>query len=178
MHRIILALASIFLFIGFGQAQEVTKRHIPPGLKNSTLLIEKFKKKDANDIYFRTAQIDKDKVEQFINQHNHKLFDKNAKYTKTFKKFYAYSNKLVTHTEVDSYDSTKYRYVFVHELINLSPLKKNSTKDLKKDFFSFNHYILDRKTGKRYADIKIYHKNYWKNLKIIVHSINDYLENQ
>ena len=170
--------AALFFTLGFAQAQELTKRHIPVELKNSTLLVEQFKKKNADDIYFKSLHIDESKIKHFIHQHNHRLFDKNTQYKKTFKDNYSYSNKLVPHTAVDSYDSTDYRFVFVHELINLSPMKQNSTKEIKNDFFSFNHYILDRKTGKRYADIKIYHKNYWKNLRIIVRSMNDFLDNQ
>jgi hypothetical protein len=177
MNKFILS-AALLLTICAAHAQELTKRHIPVELKNSTLLVEQFKKKDADDIYFKSLHIDKSKIKHFIQQHNHRLFEKNTQYKKTFKDNYAYSNKLVSHSEVDSHDSTEYRFVFVHELINLSPMKQNSTKEIKNDFFSFNHYILDRKTGKRYADIKIYHKNYWKNLKIIVKSMNDFLDNQ
>ncbi len=144
-----------------------SEKYVNFEIKQDTLLIVEYKTLNINDPVFTQINIDKKKIEEFIEKENEKIRLYNANLHKIFKKHYDYPYKIVQERELINFPSSQYPYVYKRYVDT-----KNG-KDL-----SYTRFFMSRKGKVLYDDIKLYSHRFRKRLLIekeIVLALNDFL---
>ena len=149
----------------------ITKANLPDSAKHYTLLVEKFVQLDINADHFNNASIPKKETQQFIKKFNKHLTKHNNKLDQLLKKHFNFDYKLVNPSSLSNYDSMRYPFILKRDLIKILNGKTSTA-----GHFSFTNYIENRKDNKRYKDIDIFYKSYWKSLKLAIIVLDAYLE--
>ncbi len=156
----------------FAHAQEfmgLTRSHISPELKNSTLLVIKYKAEDTNSVNFNNRMVDRKEQQAFHEKINDQIDKLNHHLEQTFK-HYHYNVILIDEEDLDKYDPETYRFVYDRYMVRMSLKKKP-----KKGYFTYSHYFKDRSTGRTFRDIELYSPNKAEADRVIVKELNAFL---
>ncbi|OWY20194.1 hypothetical protein C7N43_22220 [Sphingobacteriales bacterium UPWRP_1] len=147
---------------------------IPEGVKNTTLLVERFKYQDPDMAYSNIDEMYEDDKIDFLTEANDHLEVDNQKLEEVFKQ---YKGKYVTITPVkldEAYpDLNLYRFVLKRDLFYgrkkvLNPATSN-VED--KSYFAYRYYFFDRVSKKNYPAY-YFSGDTWTQLKRVVYWLN------
>ena len=147
------------------------EQSIPPDLKNTKLLVEKFKTLKLDDAPPQ-AFVDKDKLDEhpLIKKTNENLDEYNAELKEIFKNYkfdyYVASKKRCEDSVKFTFSDAK--YVLKHE-VYLRRFQKNGVNDF---YYTYIFYFYDRATKKSYPYIYLFEEKRLKSLEKLVGYLN------
>lgn len=147
---------------------------IPVGVKNTTLLIERFKYQDPDMAYSNIDEMYEDDKIDFLEEANQRLEQDNQKLEDVFK-LYKGNYKTITPVKLDEVypDISLYRFVMKRDLFYgrkkvMNPAT-NNVED--KSYFAYRYYFFDRVSKKNYPAY-YFSGDTWSQLKRVVYWLN------
>jgi hypothetical protein len=168
----------ISLLIGFFIATNLLiaqqPQWIPAGIKNTTVLVERFRYQDPEMAYSNIDEMYEDERIEFLEEANNRLEQDNQKLEEVFK---SYNGNLITipAVKIDEVypDMNIYRFVLKRDLFYGSKKTINPTTNNVEDksYFAYRYYFYDRVSKTNYPAY-YFSGDAWTQLKRLVFWLN------